>query len=529
MAAGFDPQKLLTIDIQAEIRKLCGRQLVDREAHVVELVRLAVRLGARLVRVRLGWLAAHVETVGGYLPSEVLTTLAQVANPEEAAMTRHRGLVDLETTYGPAMLSLLGARWASVVSARGDSGERLRLTLGARSVLESWSAAEPGVSVSVAHRGVPWRDARVLRERCRYANLPIVVHGLDARCGLAPDDCLMDLGHERAALQGRVGLPRKGELSRTTLLVQEVLAKETFTASPRGAVHTAVVRDRLATRLDQVDTQAVHRLVLEVRDELYRRLAQRLGELSAADQVVARRRLMRYVAKSGQLELIATLTWFVNLAGEALNVTGVRARAEAGAVWAVAPGAPERRRYVVEPRAVLVLGPREREFVNEALGLKVRQPTQLSREGAWNRVGRSLRDHVMRGVELVHRFGVRFTGVRAIPESEWTATERELMTALQREVASGRYHFVDTPQGAATQVELRLVERGALPLRPQPWAGRLVVAVPRRHPRVAPLAAAVARDPAMVYLAWAALTGGQDGYGVSKTEWQAAWLMRLRA
>ena len=177
----------------------------------------------------------------------------------------------LEAAHAVGLLTLVAAPAATVVVS-GAAGRRTLLLEAGRS--PRWIRGRdsgPGLLLRVDRRGRRGAERQAVRERCTFAGVPVFLDGRLVSRGLAVDDCLIELAVDAAGLTCKVGLPRTGQLSRTTVLVGEVVAKEAYTASRRGAVHVAVVRDRLASGLEQVDLLAADELVRSVRSELYER------------------------------------------------------------------------------------------------------------------------------------------------------------------------------------------------------------------------------------------------------------------
>jgi hypothetical protein len=518
---------LLTIDVEAEIRKLCGRQLDSPAECLVELTRLAIQSGGKAVRVDVRRRATTIQTIGGSLSDAVLEALALVGDPTQPSRERHAALVAIEAAHGVGLLTLVAAPAATVTVSNAAGGRTLLLEAGRSPRWIRARESGPGLILRIARRGRRGTERQTLRERCAFASMPVFLDGRLVSRGLVVDDCIIELVVDAAGLTCKVGLPRTGQLSRTTMLVQEVVARETYTASRRGAVHIAVVRDRVATGIEQVDLRGANVLVRSVRNELYERLARGFNDLAARDRLAARELLLRYAEKAGRTGLLVGVPLFRRLSGDRVDVEAVRALARGGAVWAVEPDTSTRR-YVVDARQVLVLERGEREFVARSLGLGIQEPPALSRDTLVTRltfIWRRLKDGLLdRGRRVVGRL----LGAHPIAPGRWTAVERALMGAVQDELASGRYSLPAVAAPVSRGARVLLVERGSLPLMLRRRGADWFLLVPRRHPRVVQVMRLFAREPSSLYPIMAALFGGHDGYGVAKAALQLSCLGRVR-
>ncbi|MBI5507843.1 MAG: hypothetical protein HY903_03710 [Deltaproteobacteria bacterium] len=512
---------LLSIDVEAEVQKLCGRQLEDEVATVAEVCRFAIQSGAIAVQVDLGRRRVRVAAPGGAMPSGAFEAVAVLADPGCAVAARHRALVELEVSCGVGLLALLAAPTASLGVSDSDRAMTLVFCRGRAPGAVIGRPTSPGLVLTVARSGSRRVLRRALREKLAYASVPVFLDGRATSRGPALPDCLVQLTVETPRLSCRVGLPRHADLSRSIVVVGEVVAKEVYTASRRGAVHLAVVRDKARARAPAVDLRVVHDLVREVRDTLYVRLAALLGSMSVADQDCARRLLLRYALQAGRLELLAGVPLFRTDSGAQVDLQTVRSLCTDGVLWAVEP--PGRGADGKDGgRRTLVLDGYEREFLLRAFGLTVEPPPA----GYRRRLAAAVWSQVAAGASRVRQYGRGFVaglmGVRPIHESFWADAERGVIRAIEALLTSGRYVLPTLTPGLSRLTRVALVEHGRLPLAPRRFGSGFVLLVPRRHPQLQRMARALEADPGMLYPLMAVLFGGHDGFGGGKTELQAA-------
>ena len=147
-----------SIDVDAEIRKLCGEQLASPAERLVELVRLAIRCGARRVRVQLGLRAASLDAPGAVLPPDALAALATLADPRRPSAERRRALQRCEATHGAGLLALAALPGAVLTSAAGEATWVLGLAAG-RGPPHLRSRAPAGRPPPAPRLRIAWRGA----------------------------------------------------------------------------------------------------------------------------------------------------------------------------------------------------------------------------------------------------------------------------------------------------------------------------------------------------------------------------------
>jgi hypothetical protein len=513
--------QILTIDVEAEIRKICGQQFSSPAERLVELVRTVVRYGARAVRVQVGLRWATIDTIGGSIPNDVIEYLSALGDARLESNQRHAALIACEAEHLVGLMALLGAGGAEIQTANGGGLLGLQLPAGARPIVTRGSETAPGIRIRVARRGQRRQEIAALRAACRFASLPIFLSGELVSAGMRTEDCLLEMTARSGQLECRVGLPRTGELCQTTILCQEVVSRESYSLSRRGFVHLAVVRDLGATSPDRIRPALVKSLVSAAREKLYTTLRESLPAMPLADRRVARNLLFRRCERSADLSHIEGLRLFRLLSGDVVDLGQLRAAARDGAIWAIDSSAT-RRPWLVPPAELFLLDAKERDFVVKQLGMRIMQPPLLTRDTLLSRgrrmlvaAGRSLRD----GLRSI---SARVAGVQPLSHTMLVPVERQLIAALRAELASGRYVVPGLSRDVSREVRVFMSRRGSLPLRVRRTSGGLCLLVPRHHPQVIRVVTAFCREPASLYPSLAVLFGGHDGFGKRKAALQEA-------
>lgn len=506
--------ELLTIDVDAEIRKLSTCQLASEAERCVELVRLSVRLGASAVNVGVDRRAATIVASGARFAEAALGQLAILADASRPAAERHEAFVGLEATYGPGLVSLAAAPWAEVTTDHGGGGSRWTLRTRRRSQMQSRPPAPAAVTFRVGRSGSPGETQRAVAAACAFAGLPIVVNDRRTSRGLHVEDCLLTTRSVVERFEVLVGLPRRGALSRTIVLLNEIVYKDRYRLSRRGFVHAAVVW--AAGPLESGDLARVDELVRRLRYELYFELGRRYPSLPAPDQRIARELLLRRAGVGRDPAVLRGVPLFRTLAGRTLDLDAVVRSAREGAVWAVDPKV-RAHRFLVDPGRVLVLEGVERDFLANHLGVTPRPPPASGTDASLVRIVAYLRRQRRRAAARLTNLLGRILSSRPLPRSEWTPVEVELIEGLMNEIGSGRFTLPGFAPQLSRCLEVKLVERGNLPLRVRRHSHHLEVRLPRRDPRVTRMLRAFGRDPTSLHAILVALFGGHDGYAELKT------------
>lgn len=173
----LDVGSLLTIDVSAEVRKLVQAQLQGPFQLPTELVRLALRRGARRVQVTLDRSKLTVIDDGAPFGAQWLDDLAVLASGG-AQSSRHEALTRLEAAGQMALVAATGYDYDLVrvqAADRGQIGTTLTIVPGNANVVAS-SAQQNAITVS----GFSYDRSRArewLSRTARFATSEIVLDG----------------------------------------------------------------------------------------------------------------------------------------------------------------------------------------------------------------------------------------------------------------------------------------------------------------------------------------------------------------
>lgn len=507
MSERVDVGDLLTIDVGSELRKLASAQLQGSWQLPAELLRHALRSGARRVQVQSSRQRLRLETDRPVVSRGQLDDLVELADRDAAASRRHEALLRLERAGGPGLLSLVGL---GPTRLRVDTGDGFELTLtgSKRGRVRADAAATGQTRIEV--EGVRIDRARArdwLSDVARFARAEVT---LDGR--------VLPRGFERAISRTAmsqvplvdVAIPAEGDVARVWLLMNGVVTTHA-SVSPapcfEASMEMSDIVDPAATAADLRATfdGMVGPLVEAVVEHLCY-LADRLPETPASVRPRITE-LMLEAARMRRYPDVLEVPLFFGRDGAGhdrwFSLSEIAKRFERGdRSIAVLSTRQDPENYVVDD-VVLFLEESERASLARLMDVSFQPPRHRDELRPHGRLGAARWRALSR--QLVDGLVTQFWRVAPIDEAGLDAAEISFLRALRKAVSEPDQpiRHVDFVEGSGP------VRRGG---------DRLLV--PRRRPEVV---AAIRRhdsDPTHVYLCSLAWLGDLQ----APAKWaRAAW------
>ncbi|RMG14710.1 MAG: hypothetical protein D6729_13335 [Deltaproteobacteria bacterium] len=370
------PSELFTIDVEAEIRKLTTAVFEGPWVLPAELVRVAVRAGARRVEIELSRGALRIWDDGTGRPKGLLEAVARLADAGAPARARHEALAWLEGSGHLAYAALLSAGYQSLRLSAG--GACLCLAAGREPIRTS--APEAGsTEVEVRGGGVKANAAaRHLEAVCRFAPVEIRLNGRPIRRGFL-DAVAYDA---LAVLPGWVAVPRRGLGTQIWLLEDGVVSARV--TLPEGLPLAAAVElgglPRAPGHAGLREALGPH--IEAILDEGVALAASSFGDpaLGAAARARLKALLLEAFAEGRGLARIRAVPCVDAWLGggserRALTLAHLEAavRQQGRHLLALDPGR-DPRRYLLGEDPVWILDATERLLLGEALGVRFAMP-----------------------------------------------------------------------------------------------------------------------------------------------------------
>lgn len=532
-----DVASLLTIDVDAELRKLTSAQLQGPWQVPSELVRRAVRAGARAIDVTLSRHRMEITDDGELLARGELEQLGVLLDAAAPAQRRHQALLSLESCGALELLALSGLRARSIEIISSDGARRLHLevTTGARPRVTASElfGARRGTLVRVRGLRARAKDARFdaikagawLREMCRFAPGVVTLDGQPINTAARAYLCttaltpLAEEGPGQAA-HGVVALTHAGEHAKVWLLQHGVVTTHVgVNHAPcfEAYVDFGDMESEAGGRPSGADLRAQVggqlRPLVEQATSLMLRLCERMPELPGSSRARVQHLLLRS-ARRGYLRAAiydAPLLARVTAEGVSyLSLSALEAELEADAsgyrhVQALYPEqTPER--FSLRGAPVLVLDTTARSSLSELAKLRFHLP---SARGDGQGLGERLERWLARAASATRTL-LRFGARRPLLDTSVSPEERHFLESLRAvidRVGPRAPHEVHFCRGRGAP----MVTGGARP--------RLLL--PRENRDIQAFVALVGRDDAWLYPTALALLRGHGG---PKSSARATWI-----
>jgi hypothetical protein len=480
MTAALDIRRLLTIDVDAEIRKLGRAPLGSVEQFPALLAARAIRSGARSIEVSLTPRQLEVRDDAGDLDAFRLADLAVLLEPERPPRDRHAALLALEAAGCTALLALASLPEASALSVESaTAGITLEWRRGQRPRLRQRARA---TGTRVVVEGVRLSRSQVrsrLAETCRFATARVI---LDAEPLPRGFEGVLGETNLEDPLRGRVALPETAEGdAHVWLLVHGAVTAHTslpclpaFVAAVElghldATGEPAALRDALSPLAGPLAAQALALLL---------RLARRPSP-NPAHATALRGHILRAARRSAGAHELRRLPCLptVPAPGSAvrlLSIAELARHAGGGSVAALFPDQDPRDYRVPGDGPLLLLDAAERSRLDRLTGARFVAPPRRLRPSRLRRLFAALG----RAPGRAWRYLRSQRPVRPLPERLWSREQRALVEAVRAALpASGPLSRVALCAGAGTPRS-----RGATF-----W-------LPQRSPEVVRAAAALARE-----------------------------------
>jgi len=491
----------LSVDVEAQVRKIARRTLRSPAEHLVELVRDAARRGARTVRVGVSRGEAWIEDDGAPQREEELARLCVALDPAADPAARTGGLSFFGGPEGMGLLAAFatGPQRVEVEAAAPAGRVRAIFAQGARPRVERRAGGgRAGCSVRIARAGDPARERALLARACRFSPGRIVLDGAEIGGRGAPSDALADT--RLASGDGLVWIPPCADVCRVRLLERGIVKREKVNPPDGGLVYEAAIECRDAEPAGRAGE------LREAARRLYGELGRRAGSLAGAARDRVEELLFLHFRRTGDASIVGELPLFRRLGGGApASLASLRREAAAGRPVEAILAGEDRGQGTGGRRggAVLVLTARQWEFLAEHAGVPLWRPPQPPREAS------RLARYLARLASRLREAWGRAAGGSAAPvaAADLDEGERLLVDLVSAELARGTRRLHGAPPGARVRAA---AGEGSGPARlVEGEGGEWLLLLPRRG-RAARLAArALARDPGLAGAATALLARGR--------------------
>lgn len=491
--------EFLSVDVDAQLRKLASRSFRSPHEYPVELVRDALRRGATVVQLRISSRRMEVKDNGAAFDEQTVKKMHLLLNPELPAWERHSAL---ELLSGAGRLGLLSAWAPSPTCVQVYSSDVSWQWFPGRGPEALACTSHSGNRVCIRRRNADWRKEREeVIEACRFSPRAVILDGVECsiRGGRLHDLVSGPVCPGEGVRGGTIWIPRRGDVCRIHLLADGIRWRTVaLSAGRNGLVFEAAVESpecmpdglvlglrRTALRLYFALVNSYEVLPLEMRN--------RVDEL-----------VFGHYRASGDAVILDRFSAFRRLSDRRLlSIGDVRQMALGGAVNVLLPE-EKPGRFCVEGSQTLVVTRRQRDFLaSEGLALSSprRRPVAPARLRSW--------------LSEVSNMWRRLRGRLGLPGSPGLephlleASERAFLEQLDSMVRERRFRLPWTLEGEEAQVRLQRGRRAPRVLRHQ---GKTVLVIGRGHRWTRLAVDALQAHPGNIRMVLPLLTMGHDGW-----------------
>jgi len=239
---------LFSIDVDAHLKKAASHTFGSPSHYPVELVRAALRRGARKVDVRIAFDRVQVTDDGPGMDRTAMDTLRSLLDPAQPAAVKEAAVESVQTRGGFGLLALFAASPTKIrvenVSVLGKTHFLLQ-----DGKLAKLYACELNVGTRItlfarAHRDMK-QEKKVLEAYCRSVRQDILLNKrlISRESQLSRQMATLNIPVSTQIAGGVIGVPHTGDLCRLRLLDRGIPYRYATLPPYRGFVFEAAVED----------------------------------------------------------------------------------------------------------------------------------------------------------------------------------------------------------------------------------------------------------------------------------------------
>jgi len=502
--AGF-----LSVDVDAQLRKLPSRRFRSVHHYPVELIRGALVRGAAQVRIDISREKVEIVDDGGPLNSTLFKSLCDAFDVTLPDEQRERALGYFEGGSGLEVLAAFAPNPRRVIMEVSVENGRERV--------EFVRKKPPRMELPIADRGnrivIYRRGSKVGKEReaivehCSFARARVFLDGKMISTG-RPEEALGMATLEAEKLGGRAGalwIPTSGDTCRVWLLDHGVRRRQLVLSARSGYVFHAALEGS-----EPPDAVCLRGLADETA-KLYEMLAKRYRPLPGRMKRRIEELFFKHHRMAGASKMVEAFAPFRSIpGGQYHTLAQLRAEEEAGKLYAVKAGA-RLEQYDTTSHPVFVLSDSQWDFLSQEVGLNLRIPPRVLRgQGA---LRGAIEERVLRAGEWLAR--LMAGPIKPMPREALERDEEMLLVHVRKQILGNKFHLPSV--ASASGINIFMVDRkGRRPALTFVDGQTVHFAIFRRHPLVEAAAEAIRKDKKSIRLVLAMLTEGHDGRSLAE-------------
>ncbi len=360
----MSPSNLFSIDVDAHLKKAASHTFGSSSHYPVELVRSALRRGAREVDIEISRNRIRVRDNGPGIDAASIKTLTCLMDPTQPTAVKEEAVEALQTRKGFGLLALFAFSPEKILVENASASGKLRVLFqeGMLSTFDSCSLTTgtcitlfPGTNRDIA------REKQILQVYCQPVQKEIRLNNRLISRGpvLSLQMAYLKITPSKYISHGTIGIPSTGDLCRLRLLDQEIPYRYVTLPPFKGFIFDAAVE----YPYDNLITKNILNHLTEFIFRLYQWLCQHHAGTSPQIQSRIEELIFTHYRLTGDSSLFRYFSPFgVFRSSDSLSLPHIIRQSSTSPIFAV-PRGKERLRYNTTGKKVLSLTREQADFL----------------------------------------------------------------------------------------------------------------------------------------------------------------------
>ncbi len=362
----MSPSNLFSIDVDAHLKKAASHTFGSPSHYPVELVRSALRRGARQVDIKITHNCIEIRDNGSGLDSASIKTLTSLLDPRQPIAVKEEAVEALQTRSGFGLLALFASSPEKILVENVSTSGKTRILFQKR-MLSTFDTCglTTGTHITIythSHRDIT-REKQILQVYCQAVQRDIRLNNRLISRGplLSQQMAYLRITPSTTISHGVIGIPPTGDLCRLRLLDQEIPYRYVTLPPYKGFIFDAAIEFPHPSNGEITKSTLNH--LMEFVFQLYQWLCQRHATTSPQIQARIEELIFTHYRLTGDTSFFQYFSPFkVFQSSDTLSLTQIMRQSSTSPIFAV-PLGKERLRYNTTGKKVLSLTREQADFL----------------------------------------------------------------------------------------------------------------------------------------------------------------------
>jgi hypothetical protein len=362
----MSPSHLFSIDVDAHLKKAASHTFGSPSHYPVELVRSALRRGARQVDIKITGSRIEIRDNGSGLDPASIKTLTSLLDPRQPIIVKEEAVEALQTRSGFGLLALFASSPEKILVENVAASGKTRILFQKRKLsIFDTCALTTGTHITLfthSHRDIT-REKQILQVYCQGVQKDIRLNNRLISRGplLSQQMAYLRITPSTTISHGVIGIPLFGDLCRLRLLDQGIPDRYVTLPPYKGFIFDAAIETPHPSN-GEITKSTLHHLKTFV-FQLYQWLCQRHAATSPQIQARIEELMFTHYRLTGDTSFFQYFSPFkVFQSSDTLSLPQIVRQSGASPIFAV-PLGKERLRYNTTGKTVLSLTREQADFL----------------------------------------------------------------------------------------------------------------------------------------------------------------------